>query len=42
MLYFLYCLSKVLASLRKKPNNPHVGRGPRLKTTDLVHYNYMH
>ena len=32
MLYFLYCLSKALATPGKKPNDPHVGATPKLKT----------
>ena len=31
MLYFLYCLSKALATPRKKPNGPHRGRDPQIE-----------
>ena len=31
MLYFLYCLSKALATPRKNPNDPHGGRDPQVK-----------
>ena len=31
MFYFLYCSSKALANVRKKPNNPHGGRDSKIK-----------